>query len=281
MFERSRHRRAAMGEEFRGRTAIVTGGASGIGRALGELLASEGARVLLADIDADGARTAATDIGREAEWAVLDVTDARAVRALVEDVAARHGRLDYMFNNAGIVVFGAVHAMALDDWERQIDVNLRGVIHGVAAAYPILMRQGSGHIVNTASAAGIGPAPAAAGYAATKHAVVGLSTSLRAEAAMHGVRVSVVCPGFVDTPIKYRAKILGADRDQILREMPLRLRPVRPVAAAILRGVRRNRPIIVINASARIGWWLYRLSPRLFVRLVQAGYERSPFARRS
>jgi NAD(P)-dependent dehydrogenase (short-subunit alcohol dehydrogenase family) len=131
----------------------------------------------------------------------LDVTDADAVAALVERTAQDHGHLDLLFNNAGVAVTGPVSELTLAHWNRVIDINLRGVVHGVVAAYPIMIRQGRGHIVNTSSLAGLLPSPMLTPYGMTKHGVVGLSESLRMEAAAHGVRVSVVCPGVIDTPL--------------------------------------------------------------------------------
>ena len=127
--------------------------------------------------------------------------DAVAVQALVDEVAVRHGRLDFMFNNAGIVIGGRTDEMSREHWDRVIDVNLKGVVNGVVAAYPLMVSQGHGHIVNTASTAGLAPAVLVAAYSASKHAVVGLTGALRPEAARFGVRVSVMCPGAVDTPI--------------------------------------------------------------------------------
>ena len=124
-----------------------------------------------------------------------------AVEGLVADVVDRHGRIDLLFNNAGIVIGGRTDEMGVEHWERVLDVNLMGVVNGVAAAYPVMVEQGHGHIVNTASTAGFAPAVLVAAYSASKHAVVGLSGALRAEAAHYGVRVSVLCPGSVDTPI--------------------------------------------------------------------------------
>lgn len=200
---------------FADKVAIVTGGASGIGRALGQELAQRGARVVLADINGQSAQATAdamTSAGGRARAAAVDVRDADAVQRLVTETAATYGRLDYMFNNAGVALAGKTRDMTLADWNRLIDVNLRGVVHGVVAAYPVMIAQGFGHIVNTASAAGITPTPGLTGYATTKHAVVGLSTSLRGEAARHGVRVSVVCPGLIDTPIKDNMTLLNTDR---------------------------------------------------------------------
>jgi NAD(P)-dependent dehydrogenase (short-subunit alcohol dehydrogenase family) len=263
---------------FDGKVAIVTGGASGIGLAIARRLVAEGCRVLLADVDGDGAERAARAMedGERVEAARVDVTDAEAVRACVEQVAARHGRLDLLFNNAGIVTFGEVRDMSLSDWMGMVNVNLIGVVHGVAAAYPLMVRQGFGHIVNTASAAGLGPTPGAVTYAMTKHGVVGLSVSLRAEAAAHGVKVSVVCPGFIDTPIKERATYLNTDLETALETFPFKLHAPDDLARAVVRGVARNKAIIVFTILARAGWYLYRLSPSLAIRLMQLAADRSP-----
>jgi NAD(P)-dependent dehydrogenase (short-subunit alcohol dehydrogenase family) len=263
---------------FTDKVAIVTGGASGIGRALGQELARRGTRVVLADINGQSAQAAAdamTATGAQAQAVAIDVRDADAVHGLVTETAAAHGRLDFMFNNAGVALAGKTRDMTLADWNRLIDVNLRGVVHGVTAAYPVMIAQGFGHIVNTASAAGLTPTPRLTGYATTKHAVVGLSTSLRGEAARYGVRVSVVCPGLIDTPIKDTMTLLNIDRQVMLSSIPLKLHPPEVCARAILRGMERNQAIIVVTAFAKIGWLLYRLSPALIGRLIARGAQRS------
>ena len=182
--------------------AIVTGGASGIGRAIATSLVARGDTVVVTDINADGAAKVAeklNTLGRgKAASAALDVTDAGAVADLYQGVKADHGRLDLVFNNAGIAIGGLAEELTLDHWNRAIDINLKGVVHGVHAAYPIMLEQRAGHIVNTASLAGLVPMPIGIPYTATKHAVVGLSLGLRAEAAGRGVKVSVVCPSFID-----------------------------------------------------------------------------------
>jgi len=165
------------------RVAIVTGGASGIGRALGAALVRRGDHVVLADVEGAAAIEVAeqlTALGPGAATAAaLDVRDAAAVAALVTGTAEQRGRLDLMFNNAGIGIGGPAEELSLAHWDRAIDVNLRGVVNGVHAAYPVMLRQGSGHIINTASLAGLLPTPGSAPYGATKWAVVGLSLSLR------------------------------------------------------------------------------------------------------
>lgn len=255
---------------YRDRVALVTGAASGIGRALAEELALAGAVVIASDLDACGVRAVAEPIGAESHR--LDVADAEAFQALVDGVVARHGRLDLLFNNAGIGLAGEVRDTTLADWRRQIDVNLGGVVHGVAAAYPVMLRQGAGQIVNVASGAGLLPRPGMTAYAAAKHAVVGLSTSLRAEAASLGVRVNVVCPGYVGTSIlknsTYRALDGQAMQDQIAK-LPVRPLSAEACARRILRGARRNRAIITTNALTRLEWLLYRLLPGLGIQLGQ------------
>lgn len=258
------------------RIAVITGGASGIGRAIATALVLRGDSVVVADLDKERAESVATRLSErgKAEAAALDVTDAEQVAALYQDIAERHGRLDLVFNNAGIAVGGRTDELTLDHWNKTLDVNLRGVIHGVHAAYPILLKQGHGHIVNTASLAGLVPAPLMLPYTTTKHAVVGLSLALRAEAAAAGVRVSVVCPGFVDTPLLDNANpdLPATEAGTHAREAALkvqrRLYTPEALARDVLRGVEKNQALIVAPASARAAWRGVRLSPEGAVRVA-------------
>lgn len=262
---------------FDGQVAIVTGAASGIGRALSTALARRGATVVLADIDEAGVKAAADELAAVTAAAVsgvaLDVADAGAVAELIGRVADDHGHLDLLFNNAGVGVWGDVADLTLAHWNRAIDVNLKGVVHGVVAAYPLMVRQGRGHIVNTASLAGLVPGPLLTPYAMSKHAVVGLSTGLRVEAAAHGVRVSVVCPGVIETPLLDKGNPpdlpatgpLPDGRKMLTRSMG-RPYPAASLADDVLAGVARNRAFIVTPRHARAAWALYRLSPELVVR---------------
>ena len=249
------------------RQAIVTGGGSGIGRALVHALTRDGVAVCCADVDgAAAARVAGTAPGPgSAVAATVDVTSAAAVQDVVDDVVSRAGRLDLMFNNAGITFGGETEELTLEQWDAIIDVNVRGVVHGVAAAYPVMIRQGYGQIVNTASMGGLMAAGLITSYVTTKHAVVGLSLALRSEAAAKGVGVTVVCPSAVDTPILdkgYVGRFNG--RDYYLRGQGVR-RPLDPdvLAGQVLRAVGRNRAMLVTPRSARLAWRVGRLSPRL------------------
>ncbi|MBI2206495.1 MAG: SDR family NAD(P)-dependent oxidoreductase [Candidatus Rokubacteria bacterium] len=256
---------------FSGGVAIVTGAASGLGRALVIELARRGAIAVAADIDEAGAQATvdtARAAGGRAEAVVLDVTRADDVEALVADAIARHGRLDYLFNNAGIAVGGEVHELSLEHWRRILDVNLLGPIHGVHAAYPRMVRNSRGHIVNIASLAGLCAYPTMAPYAATKFALVGLSLSLRAEAEAFGVRVSVVCPGFVQTGIYEAATVVNADRMKLFARLPFAPMDAARAARRIVDGVARNEAVIVFPFYARALWWLSRISAAL-VRPLQ------------
>jgi NAD(P)-dependent dehydrogenase (short-subunit alcohol dehydrogenase family) len=252
-------------DAFTGKTAIVTGGASGIGRALAEELCAAGARVVLADLNADLLSRTGEELrasGYQVDTTALDVRDSEAVKTFIEGTAREHGRIDYLFNNAGIAVAGEARDVPLQDWRNVIDTSLYGVVHGVVAAYPIMLKQGSGHIVNTASLAGLIPAPSEVSYSAAKYGIVGLSHTLRAEAADLGVRVSVVCPGFIETPIFDTSKVVNLDRDKLMAEVSKPM-PADQCAREILRGVERNKPTIVITAAGKIFWRLYRYAPWL------------------
>jgi NAD(P)-dependent dehydrogenase (short-subunit alcohol dehydrogenase family) len=250
---------------FNGKIAIVTGAASGIGRAVATQMARLGATVCAADINEAGAQQTAsliTGAGGNSYATKLDVTKSADVGKLVAGVAGRHGRIDYMFNNAGIAIVGETRDMTDRHWKKIIDINLMGVLAGTLAAYRLMVKQGSGHIVNTASLAGLIPVPLESSYSLTKYAVVGLSTSLRGEGAALGVKVSAVCPGFVRTPIIDNYIPVGFDPAD-LTSMPPKMTDVDKAAGIILRGVEKNKAIILVGPDAHIAWRLYKVWPGL------------------
>ncbi len=258
---------------FRDKIAIVTGGASGMGRAVCEQMGSYGTTLVVADINDEGAQEVAGTIvadGGKARAAKLDVTKQGDFDDLVRETARENGRLDLIFNNAGIGILGDERDKTQDHWKKVIDVNLLGVLYGTNAAYPLMVEQGFGHIVNMASMAGYIPSPMDAAYGTTKHAILGLSLSLRDEGHDLGVKVSAVCPGFIKTPIIYNTPILNVDysREEIEENLPHFLfMDVNRAGKAILKGVARNRAVIVFPFHARLAWWLMRLYPPLFDRI--------------
>jgi NAD(P)-dependent dehydrogenase (short-subunit alcohol dehydrogenase family) len=254
------------------KVAIVTGAGSGIGAAISLELASRGAHVIVADIDEDAAGRVAAAIsagGGQATPRCVDVSEEHDIARLVQDTASTHGRLDYQFNNAGIAIGGDARDLTTGHWRRVLEVDLLGVLYGTVAAYPIMARQGFGHIVNTSSGAGLVPTPLNAPYCTAKYGVVGLSLSLRLEGADLGVKVSVVCPGFVRTSIFDSAELVNMPRDGAISQ-PGKIRMVEPARAAeiILAGVARNRAVIAFPGYIRLAWRVTCLFPRVLDRAV-------------
>lgn len=250
--------------KMKGAVAVVTGGGSGIGRALSRELAKRGATVHVTDVDGPSAEKTAREIGRAAKAAAVDVRDAGAVQRFCDSV----GAIDYMFNNAGIGIGGEIGDLTLAHWDRIIDVNIRGVVHGVQAVYPGMVSRRRGHIVNTASMAGLAPTPLLTPYGMTKHAVVGLSVSLRAEAEIYGVKVSALCPTAIETPILDAMGPPDLPKPKWMPDMRGFLTkisgtpyPVDKLATETLDAVEDNVGIIVIPGRARAMWRAYRLAP--------------------
>ncbi|MBY8823575.1 SDR family NAD(P)-dependent oxidoreductase [Sphingomonas colocasiae] len=189
-----------------GRIGVVTGAASGLGRAIAEQFAACGGAVIVADLDGDGANGVCAGIvarGGAAIPAIADVADAPSVEELADLCFGRFGRCDMLINNAGIADFGPALDMPLSWWRRILDVNLMGIVHGVAAFAPrMAMAEGPAHIVNIASMAGLVPLPGFGAYTASKCAVVGLSEVLHQELAPSGIAVSIACPGWIATGIQ-------------------------------------------------------------------------------
>ena len=260
---------------FENTVAIVTGGGMGLGEALCEELGRRGATVVVADIDGDAARQVAarlTQTGAPAVAIRVDVADHMEVARLIDNTVAEYGRVDYMVNNAGIAIGGDSRDLSMQQWRRVLDVDLLGVVHGTVHAYQVMARQGHGHIINISSLSGLVPQPGNAAYCTSKHGIVGLSLSLRAEGADLGVKVSAACPGDMKTKIYDNMVVVNMPREQVakLSRRTHYLMPqmsARDAARAILRGVARNRPLIVFPAVVQVIWHLYRRFPGLFYRI--------------
>jgi NAD(P)-dependent dehydrogenase (short-subunit alcohol dehydrogenase family) len=261
--------------DFRDKVVVVTGAASGIGREIALAFARRGARLAVADIDEEklgGVKDELEGLGTVVFARTVDVSKAEEVKALCESVYEELGRVDVLCNNAGIGIGGRFEDVSLEDWRWIVGVNLMGVVHGCHFFYPRMVAQGGGgHIVNTASGAGLAPLPLMTAYCCTKYAVVGLSETLRAEAALHGIGVSAICPGIVDTPITRAAKLCsGTDRstpqelqDRIVRIYGRRGYTPDRVAAAVVKAVERNRGVVPVCPETYLGDWLHRASRKL------------------
>jgi NAD(P)-dependent dehydrogenase (short-subunit alcohol dehydrogenase family) len=262
-----RRRRSATGIDaghLAGKTAVVTGAGSGIGRSLAILLAERGARVHAADIDEASAQAAATEIraaGGRAQAHAVDVADPDAVGRLADLVFAA-GPVDLLFNNAGIGLAGELTDTTLKDWQRLIDVNLMGVVHGLHAFLPRLLAQDRpAHIVNTASMAGLVPAAGLAAYSATKAAVVGLTDALDIELRDTGVRVSALCPGVINTAIVAASTMRGEWEDRRARTAAFYARRgASPdvVARQALAAVTRGRRVIPAPRYQVVPHWMLK-----------------------
>src|SRR6516165_7173402 len=272
-----------MASSVSGKIAFVTGGASGIGAALTAKLVDGGAEVWIADRQIGAAQELAQRLnsrGGKTHAIELDVRSYPSFERAVAEAVQQSGRIDYLFNNAGIGVGGAVDSYTLDDWNDVFDVNLRGVAHGIQAVYPVMIRQRSGHIVNTSSTFGLVTVPGSASYTATKHAVVALSKALRLEAERHGIKVSVLCPGAIRTPIltggTYGRMTKAGATDEDLLKFWEPFRPMAPekFAERALRAVLRGDAIIVVPAWWKALWYLDRLSPAVSMQAARLTLKR-------
>jgi len=264
--------------ELKGKIAIVTGGGSGIGRTICTYLAERGVHVVVADRNMEGAEETEALIrcaGGCAESLRVDVCNKGDVESLVNGVAAEHGRIDYLFNNAGVGINGEFQDLSMDHLQSVMNVNFWGTIYGCRSVYPVMMKQGFGHIINTASLAGLIPGGLTSIYSASKHAVVGFSLTLRAEARQYGIKVSTLCPGYMLTNIQKTTQNVSAYMNsERNRQMNAEMKFPTPEDCIdqMMRGVRRNRGIIVTPLKHKIYWWLHRFSPEfipnMFHRII-------------
>jgi NAD(P)-dependent dehydrogenase (short-subunit alcohol dehydrogenase family) len=242
-------------------------------------LLAVGAAVVLADRDTERLTAAVAELTRHVgrvDAVPVDVTDAQQVQNLIDDTVARRGALDYLFNNAGVGGTLPIGDATLEHWRRIVDLNLWGVIHGVHAALPVMRRQGSGHIVNTASLAGLVPFPYQSLYCTTKYGVVGMSECLRHELAADNIRVSVVCPGNVVSRI-FGTPIVG---EAVEAEAPEDAIPAEEAARIILAGVTAGDGIIAFPDGPEQLWRQYWASPETVEGYLQslASQRRAAFA---
>ncbi|MCO6057209.1 SDR family oxidoreductase [Pseudomonas sp. MOB-449] len=264
-------------QSFAGKVAVITGAASGIGRALANQLASQDCHLALADIDPEGLEATASPLRREGlrlSTHALDVSSRDAVHAFADDVMSHHGHAHLVINNAGVAVSQTIAELRYDDFEWLMGINFWGVVHGTKAFLPHLLAQGEGHIVNLSSIFGIVSVPTQGAYNASKFAVRGFTEALRQELCGTPIKVSCVHPGGIRTNIARSARFYqGVDGRTDATKAAARFDKLARTSAdqaarIILKGIHRNRPRIMVGADARFLDHLQRLLPANYPRLL-------------
>jgi NAD(P)-dependent dehydrogenase (short-subunit alcohol dehydrogenase family) len=258
-----------------GKSVLVTGAASGIGRETALACARRGARLLICDVDDSGLAATADEVRRLGSTVLaqrVDVADRDAMQAFADAVHAQVAAVDLLINNAGVAIGGEFLHTSLADWDWIVSINVMGVVYGCHCFIPAMVaRGGGGHVVNVASAAGYVASAQLAAYSTTKFAVVGLSEALRDELAPHGIGVSAICPGLINTPITRSARLRGPDaaqsRERLVELYQRRNYGPERVAERILRAVQRNRAVAPISPEAWTLYYLKRVVPGPLARL--------------
>jgi NAD(P)-dependent dehydrogenase (short-subunit alcohol dehydrogenase family) len=257
---------------LQGRTVLVTGAGSGIGRETALLAARRGAELAICDVDDAGLAEVEARIralGRNVLARHVDVADRDQMRNFAEVVHGETGPVDLLVNNAGVGLAAGFLDTELEDWDWIVPINLMGVVHGCHFFLPRMVERGTGgHVANLSSMAGFHATPALVAYTATKFAVLGLSEALREELRPHGIGVTAICPGIINTPITKSARARGAAADPKVRERLVALygrRNYGPdrVARNIFKAVERNRAVAPVAPEAWIAYAITRISPRL------------------
>ena len=270
-----------------GKTALVTGAASGIGKESALAFGRRGADLVICDLDEAGLKateSALRGLGRQVLARRVDVSDREDMRAFAEATRAQVGPLDILMNNAGVGLGASFLDTSLEDWDWILRINLLGVVHGCHFFVPPMVERGAGgHVVNVSSAAGYLPSEALSAYVTTKFAVLGLSEALRTELRRHRIGVTAICPGIIDTPITRSSQLRGryaeaGQREEMVEAYRKRGYGPERVAENVLRAIQRNRGIAPVSPEAWIGWYLKRLSPALVSRIASwaEGRRRQP-----
>lgn len=259
-----------------GKTALVTGAARGIGRAVALRLASKRVRLMLIDRDPVALRQAARAVdaaGGEAHAIVADVADDDALESVVAEAIDRWAGVDILVNNAGIAYYGPTHEIPPDRAESLLAINLRAPMRLTGLLLPAMLARPESHVLNVCSVLGLTALPKASLYCATKHGMVGFGAALRGEYGRRGLGVTTLCPGFVRTEL-FAPKAANAAGDSLPAPPRLLCVGVERVAAAAVRGIERNRRLVVVDPVGRVVRGLLGLTPGLIDRLQSLGRSR-------
>jgi len=255
---------------FKDKVIIVAGGGSGIGEQLVRQLSSFGKTVIILDRDKKNstmlAKKLTSRVSAEVVFESIEMTQTKTLDKLLNRLNHKYGPIDYFFNAAGIFMAGEMRDTATDNWHKVMESNLQPIINGTASMYAIMQKNGHGHIINFASAAGLFPVPIMSIYGATKHAIVGLTLGLRIEAKSLNIKASVVCPTIVNTPL-YDTAIYNKVKTQKALRFFKKSNVQKPKLAAhrIIAATARNKAVIHTATSTRVAWIVYRISPSLYI----------------
>lgn len=263
---------------FAGKTAVITGAASGIGRALAEALAARGCDLALADINADGLEEVAAALRsneRKVTTHIVDVGDKAAIKAFADEVEAEHGAAQLLFNNAGVAAGGRFEQISEEDFEWLVGINFWGPIRMTRAFLPLMRRSGEGHITNISSIFGVIAPAGQTAYSASKFGVRGFSDALRHEMGEDSIQVTTVHPGGVNTSIAKNARMsahntaeeVEAGQKQAAENLVM---PPPKAAEIILRGVERRKPRVLVGRDAHLLAWFEKLMPSNYWGVMQA-----------
>jgi NAD(P)-dependent dehydrogenase (short-subunit alcohol dehydrogenase family) len=267
--------------DLRDKLVVITGAASGIGRATANAFAREHAKLVLCDVNEDGLREVEREVSSQVdhiEWRITDVSSRQAMRELAESVHERFPAVDVLVNNAGVGQSGGLLDMTLDDWEWVLSINLWGVIHGCHYFVPKMVEQRCGHVVNVSSVFGFFAPPGTLGYCTAKFGVFGFSESLRGELAPHGIGVSTICPGMINTNIVKTGRFNGSSatsRERAVQQFEQRGHSPDVVARAILSAVRKNRAVVPAAPEAWAFYYAKRFLPGQFDTIARAVSRRA------
>ncbi len=269
-------------KSFKDKVVVVTGAGSGIGRATALAFAKEGASLVIADIHFDRLEEVSGEIeklGTKVYSRRVDVSDRSQVEHFARFVIENCGRVDILHNNAGVGLGELLEMTSIEDFEWVMNTNFWGVVYGVTYFLPHMIERKAGHIINTASGAGLVALPGLGGYTASKFAVVGYSETLRAELKRHNIGVSAVCPGIINTRVVSDGRINMPEGARVSKEKAVKFYATRGwspdrVARVIVKGVKKNRGVIPVGPEVWISWYFKRFSQRLSDTALSLGVRR-------
>ncbi len=269
-----------MKKRFNNKVIVITGGASGIGKSIAMQLAALGGKIIIVDRNVKAGTKLVKNLflkDQDAVYRNVDMTDVAEVEELFKYITADYGQIDYMFNCAGIFMAGEIRDTPLVNWETTINNNIWAVNNGTHFAYQEMLKQGNGHIINIASAAGLFPVPIMGIYGASKFAIVGITHELRNEAKDFNIKVSAVCPTVVNTPLYDTAIYNKLNKPKALKGRKA-LQTPELAAKRIIKGVVRNKATIHTAFSTKLGSFAYKVVPfayNIFARKAIRTYRQS------